>query len=91
MQVIVTDEKGTTSIDLISNQMGSYFGASLAACDVDGDGVDELLVGAPQRRGPLADQGRVYVYRINIRTQNAVKHEQIVIKDILNFCFKSTN
>ena len=34
-----------------SDQTGSAFGSAFATCDVDGDGVDELLVGAQQRRG----------------------------------------
>ena len=47
-----------------SDQIGSAFGSTLAACDVDGDGLDELLVG--NHRG--GDQGRVYIYRIEIHT-----------------------
>ena len=58
--------------DESDDQIGSAFGSALAACDVDNDGVDELLVGAPQRRGPLPDQGRVYVYRIQIDTPKPI-------------------
>ncbi|XP_063218578.1 integrin alpha-9-like [Bacillus rossius redtenbacheri] len=42
-------------------QLGEYFGAALCAADVDGDGLDDLLVGAP-RRSLQRDEGRVYVF-----------------------------
>ena len=32
---------------LLGRQTGEYFGASLASVDVDGDGRDEIVVGAP--------------------------------------------
>lgn len=38
------------------------FGATLAAADLDGDGVAELLVGATQAGGDAAGPGRVTVY-----------------------------
>ena len=30
-----------------AGRLGEYFGASLAAADLEGDGVEELLVGSP--------------------------------------------
>ena len=49
-------------------QLGEYFGASVLAVNVNGDGLDELLVGAPtfslRPASPLSsgDEGKVYVY-----------------------------
>lgn len=40
--------------------MGDGYGSSLAAADINGDGFDDLLVGAP-RAGDM-DTGRIYVY-----------------------------
>ncbi|KAL1468219.1 hypothetical protein MTO96_041623, partial [Rhipicephalus appendiculatus] len=51
------------------SQMCEYFGSSLLATDLDGDGIDDLLVGAPMHTHKEAnkpdrqDAGRVYVYR----------------------------
>ncbi|XP_014207729.1 integrin alpha-PS5 [Copidosoma floridanum] len=42
-------------------QFGEYFGSSLTACDVNGDGRDDLIVGAPQWSRET-DEGRVYAY-----------------------------
>ncbi|XP_050668621.1 integrin alpha-9-like isoform X2 [Leptidea sinapis] len=48
-------------------QLGSYFGASLCCMDLNGDGIDDLLVGAPtyvvKKDGSLPyDQGAVFIY-----------------------------
>lgn len=42
-------------------QPGEYFGAALTSCDLNGDGKDELIVGAPQWAKDI-DEGRIYVF-----------------------------
>ncbi|MBN3300224.1 ITA4 protein, partial [Amia calva] len=41
--------------------LGSYFGASVCAADLNGDGLSDLLVGAPMY-STVREEGRVYVY-----------------------------
>ncbi|XP_060537100.1 integrin alpha-PS2 isoform X2 [Cylas formicarius] len=52
--------------NISGNQLGSYFGYSLAAADVDGDKKIDLIVGAPMHTEPNTeghyDVGRVYVF-----------------------------
>ncbi|XP_074413589.1 integrin alpha-IIb isoform X3 [Zonotrichia albicollis] len=53
---------------IASEQVASYFGHTVAVADVDGDGKDDLLVGAPlfmARRsdGQRSELGRLYLYR----------------------------
>ena len=49
-------------------QLGEYFGASIASVDLNRDSFDELLVGAPQHSiqpelsSKSGDEGKVYVY-----------------------------
>uniref|UniRef100_A0A8C9TSZ8 Integrin, alpha 5 (fibronectin receptor, alpha polypeptide) n=1 Tax=Scleropages formosus TaxID=113540 RepID=A0A8C9TSZ8_SCLFO len=48
-------------------QMGSYFGYTVAVTDINHDGQDDLLVGAPMfmvrgSGGRLEEMGRVYIY-----------------------------
>ncbi|NP_999642.1 alphaP integrin precursor [Strongylocentrotus purpuratus] len=55
---------------VVGEQIVSYFGYSVASVDVNGDGLDDLLVGAPMftNREPATEKweaGRVYVYLQN--------------------------
>ncbi|KAH7961064.1 hypothetical protein HPB52_001307 [Rhipicephalus sanguineus] len=61
------NDRGVVIRSLLSgSQMCEYFGSSLLATDLDGDGIDDLLVGAPMHSIPDGqDEGRVYVYRSN--------------------------
>jgi hypothetical protein len=55
--------------DLDGTQMGEYFGGALCVVDLNGDHLDDLVVGAPQFSLQAAnsaqlvgDEGRIYVY-----------------------------
>ena len=46
-------------------QTGSYFGGSVCGVDLNNDGMDDLLVGAPMftdTNSDIMDEGRVFVY-----------------------------
>uniref|UniRef100_A0A671YLY7 Integrin, alpha 9 n=1 Tax=Sparus aurata TaxID=8175 RepID=A0A671YLY7_SPAAU len=55
--------------------MGSYFGSSLCAVDLNQDGLSDLLVGAPMH-SQLRDEGQVSVY---LSKGNGVMEEQDVL------------
>uniref|UniRef100_A0AAX7U6T4 Integrin alpha-2 domain-containing protein n=1 Tax=Astatotilapia calliptera TaxID=8154 RepID=A0AAX7U6T4_ASTCA len=43
-------------------ELGSYFGSSVCAVDLNADGLSDLLVGAPMATGNVREEGRVHVY-----------------------------
>ncbi|KAJ8258954.1 hypothetical protein COCON_G00179660 [Conger conger] len=54
-------------LNFTGEQMGSYFGYAVVATDINNDGLEDLLVGAPTfmvrgSDGRLEEVGRVYVY-----------------------------
>ncbi|KOB76475.1 Integrin alpha 2, partial [Operophtera brumata] len=60
--------------NISGSQIGAYFGYSLASGDIDGDGAEDVIVGAPMFTKPKSDgyeHGRIYVIyqgkdRVNI-------------------------
>lgn len=56
----------TNPQNISGEQMGAYFGYAVATGDIDGDGLDDLIVGAPMYTVPdnpemTIETGRVYV------------------------------
>jgi len=57
----------TNHLNLTGEQLGSYFGYALCVSDLDGDGTDDLVVGAPlftnfTKNKDHYETGRIYVY-----------------------------
>uniref|UniRef100_A0A8C6NNL1 Integrin, alpha 9 n=1 Tax=Nothobranchius furzeri TaxID=105023 RepID=A0A8C6NNL1_NOTFU len=63
------------SFQASGKMMGSYFGSSLCAVDLNQDGLSDLLVGAPMH-SQLRDEGQVSVY---ISKGNGVMEEDAVL------------
>jgi integrin alpha 8 len=78
------ERKNVTLVDIFQEkQAWCYFGHTLSAVDTDGDGYDELLVGAPHYtitddKNQGYDQGRVFVYS---RSKLSIKFKQTVTLD----------
>ncbi|XP_065179070.1 integrin alpha-8-like [Sycon ciliatum] len=87
-QVWVTESEGQTQVNIVSkifvllegNQVGEYFGHSLAAVDTDADGKAELIIGSPNYipESGLAsmdyDYGRVVIYGASLQTELTAQH-----------------
>lgn len=55
-------------VQIRGTQLAEYFGYSMAAADLNGDGYDEIIVGAPiysDSERDLQEIGRVYIFRNN--------------------------
>uniref|UniRef100_A0A8C5MBW3 Integrin subunit alpha 4 n=1 Tax=Leptobrachium leishanense TaxID=445787 RepID=A0A8C5MBW3_9ANUR len=56
---------GKTQLNILfevaGKKIGSYFGAAVCAVDLNGDGLSDLLVGAPMQSN-IREEGRVFVY-----------------------------
>nr|XP_004660342.3 integrin alpha-4 [Jaculus jaculus] len=56
------DEKELSILhEMKGKKLGSYFGASICAVDLNADGLSDLLVGAPMQ-STIREEGRVFVY-----------------------------
>lgn len=65
-QVVVFDHRLNILYNITGHQIGSYFGYSVTVLDANGDGLDDVAVGAPWYTDPAAstdfEEGSVSVY-----------------------------
>lgn len=65
--------------------MGSYFGSSLCAVDLNQDGLSDLLVGAPMH-SQLRDEGQVSVYLSKGNVSGACGSAGTRRRDLRSYC-----
>ena len=56
--------------NLTGNQVGAYFGHAVAVSDVNGDGLDDVIIGAPMHTDFSLTDGRYETGRIYVVYQN---------------------
>lgn len=81
-KVLIFSWNLTNQVNITGEQIGAYFGYSLASADVDGDGLTDLIIGAPMYTEPnnegKYETGRVYI----VYQSNFVR---FIAKSLLNF------
>ena len=64
-QVVLYNTNLTNLHNLTGDQIGAYFGYTIATCDINGDGLDDILIGAPMWTDFMVmgkfETGRVFV------------------------------
>lgn len=76
-KVLVYSWNLTNLVNITGEQIGAYFGYSIASIDVDGDKLDDLIIGAPMftpaNNEGKYETGRVYiVYQTNERVSKRI-------------------
>jgi len=71
--------------NITGDQLGAYFGYSICVSDVDGDGGDDIIIGAPlysefSKNDGSYETGKVYVYlKKEVSNDNLGKDDAFII------------
>ncbi|XP_051864568.1 integrin alpha-PS2 isoform X1 [Drosophila albomicans] len=68
-KIVVNRWNMANIFNITGRQIGEYFGYALATSDVDGDGLDDLIIGAPMYTEPGKVEGEYDVGRVYILLQ----------------------
>jgi len=68
----------STDSTLLGSSATDYAGRSVAACDVDGDGSDDVLVGAWGNDDVRADAGAVYIYYSPLPSTSSIADAMLI-------------
>uniref|UniRef100_A0A182Q008 Integrin alpha-2 domain-containing protein n=1 Tax=Anopheles farauti TaxID=69004 RepID=A0A182Q008_9DIPT len=85
-KVLIYTWNMTNQQNITGEQIGAYFGYSLASVDVDGDRLDDLIIGAPMYTEPN-NEGKYETGRVYIMYQGAVpsgKFRELDTRDGVN-------
>lgn len=80
VKVVLYSTNLTNLYNITGEQLGAYFGYSICVADLDGDGGDDIIVGAPMfteyyKKDGSYETGKVYVY---LKKQVRIKHFEII-------------
>lgn len=70
-KIVVNRWNMVNLFNVTGRQIGEYFGYSMASSDVDGDGLDDLIIGAPMYSEPNNAEGKYDVGRVYILLQTS--------------------
>ncbi|XP_053696719.1 integrin alpha-PS2 [Sabethes cyaneus] len=83
-KVLIFSWNMTNQQNITGEQIGAYFGYSIAVVDVDGDKLDDLIVGAPMYTEPN-NEGKYETGRVYIIYQDKVnKFQEVETRDGVN-------
>lgn len=95
-QVVIYSSDLTNLYNVTGEQVGAYFGYSLCVLDTDGDGLDDIVIGAPMftdynDAAMKIETGRVYVVYQNTVSQNSRTGIEIINTGTLYLFYKIFN
>lgn len=79
-KVVVNRWNMANIMNISGHQIGEYFGYALASSDVDGDGLDDLIIGAPMYTELNNVEGKYDVGRVYVVLQGGVSQVSLRIE-----------